>query len=196
MLQQFADIAQLLIAAASVTALVLTLRELRETRKHQKENTQVSRGQIVTDIVISIFSDEAERTFFYRLDYEDWKFSEDRFRKTNEERILDQILYKLSHIGALVRNGSIQYDDARIVEFTALAVLGNREVQAYLEWIKDDAPLESSFDDAIGLYLLLGRRKSNRAKEKGLTEVAKLADESYNLVRSRLVRADFDLWWE
>ena len=196
MLQQFANIAQLVIAAASITALFFTVRELRETRKHQRENTQVSRGQIVTDILVSIWSDEAERTFFYRLDYEDWRFSSDRFRKTSEERVLDQILYKLSHIGSLIKMGSIGYDDARLIEFTTLAVIGNAEVQAYLAWVKEDAPLGSSFDDAIGLYLLFCKYKAERAQKTGLPEIEKLATQAYETVKSKLVRRDFDQWWE
>jgi uncharacterized membrane protein YciS (DUF1049 family) len=62
-----ANLAQLIVAVASIIALLLTLRELRATRQYQRENTQVSRSQIVTDILLSILSNAEERSFFLQI---------------------------------------------------------------------------------------------------------------------------------
>ena len=41
---------------------------------------------------------DAERDFFYRLDYEDFTFDPATFAHSNDERQLDRLLYKLSYV--------------------------------------------------------------------------------------------------
>jgi len=182
-LQSFAEVAQIVIAAASLIALAFTLRELRETRLHQKENTQVSRKRIVTEILLSVWSAEDEREFFYRLDYEDWNFSPDRFRKTNEERLLDQILYKAALLGNLLKSGSIDAEDVQQAEFFVFTVLGNDQVYEYLAWAQRDVPLGVSFSDAYHIFLHFCKIRAARADGAEKTDMA--ISSSLDDLRSR-----------
>lgn len=165
-LKSFAEVAQIVIAAASLVALAFTLRELRQTRLHQRENTQVSRKRIVTEILLSVWGAEDERSFFYRLDYEDWTFSPDRFRKTNEERLLDQILYKAALLGNLLKSDSIDAEDIQQAEFFVFTVLGNDQVYEYLKWAQRDVPLGVSFTDAYGIFLHFCKVRAARARAR------------------------------
>lgn len=198
-LQSVGEIATVVIAAASLVALGLTLRELNEARRYQRESTEVSRKRIVTDILLSVWGDEAERMFFYRLDYEDWAFKEDRFRKTSEERYLDQILYKIALLGNLLRSGNVVPSDVRQAEFFVFAAVGNKEVLKYFEFVKRDLPLGMAFNDAYGLFLYFCNLRIARGEamqkspqvERDLAEVKELKGRVLNLLADTP-----DKWWE
>lgn len=175
------------------------MRELSQTRLHQKENTQVSRKRVITEILLSVWGDEAERTFFYRLDYDDWVFRRDSFRKTPEERYLDQMLYKIALIGNLLRSGSVTGDDVRQAEFFVFTVVGNDSVIKYFEFVRDDVPLGVSFSDAYGVFLYfcnlrICRGKALEMDEKVEESVSKVQDKKA-LVLS-LMRDKPPYWWD
>jgi hypothetical protein len=132
--------------------------QLRLTRANSRETARSTRARFVLDLNKWFNEDEKERAFFYRLDYSKsnnaFVFNPEEFAHSEEERHLDTILYKLNHVGALLRGGVVAREDLTWIKFTVATTLRNKQVQMYLKWLKspDQVPDHSSFADAITLH--------------------------------------------
>lgn len=67
---------------------------------------------------------------------------------------MDRLLYKLSHVGALVRRGILKLDDIEGLGAIVRISLENEQLGKYLTWLQSKAqvPGHSDFLDAIFLY--------------------------------------------
>jgi hypothetical protein len=80
---------------------------------------------------------------------------------------LDRLLYKLSNVGKLIRDGVIELDDINFVRHIASSTLKDEQVIAYLEWLKEALPNHSSFVDAIYLFeRIYGKRDGHYSRIK------------------------------
>jgi len=99
------DLGNAVLAALGLLGLVsvlLAYRQLKEGQRAQREQASATRARFVLDLNQEFLSNEAEREFFYRLDYKDFVFNPDTFAQSNDERQLDRLLYKLSYVGKLL----------------------------------------------------------------------------------------------
>jgi hypothetical protein len=119
-------------------SLYLAGRQLAKTEDQIKEAALATRAQTLFAMHSLYFSEEEEHRFFYKLDWGTWKFDPKRFAKSNEEPWLDNILYKLDVLGRMVKIGALSRDDAGLLAFQAKRVLGNPQVQAYLNWLAQE----------------------------------------------------------
>jgi len=118
-----------------------------------------------------------EVRFFYSLDYtketRSFKFSEDEFPFSDEERFLDGLLRKLSCVGRIFRLGVIGKADLDWVIFITKVVFQNLEVQKYFSWLlrMDQIPDHSEFKEAILFYEAVIGDDKTLAFLKGVYEI-------------------------
>lgn len=134
-------------------SIILAYRQLKEGQKAQRQQASAMRARFVLDLNQEFLSNDAERDFFYRLDYKDFQFEPDTFAQSNDERQLDRLLYKLSYVGKLLRDGVVELDDVNNIRHIASRTLRNEEVIKYLRYLKEEQiPDHSSFVDAVYLF--------------------------------------------
>jgi hypothetical protein len=145
-----------IIGIIGLLGLVFSYHQLRLAQR-------ANRARLILDLSNWFTSNAAERDFFYRLDYANlsnsFKFDSRKFRGSADEHHLDALLYKLAHIGSLVRHRSIRTRDLGWLRSITNIILQNAEVHAYLAWLKSpkEIPDHQSFADAIYLYCKLHR---------------------------------------
>jgi hypothetical protein len=146
------------VGAFGLVGLVFAYKQLGLVGANSLENARATKARFVLDLNKWFNEDPAERSFFYKLDYSKtenaFKFDPTRFPHSEEERLLDGLLYKLNHVGELVRRGVVVADDLGWVKFIVGATMKNEQVLSYLEWLRspEQVPDHSSFNDALILF--------------------------------------------
>jgi hypothetical protein len=117
------------------------------------------RSRFAFDLTRTFFQDNGEREFFYKVEHDVFTFEPEKFLQSEDEKNLDKILYKLSLIGKMLRDETLEIDDIRFVRHIARSIFGDPEVQKYLTWLKMQVPDHASFVDAIFLIENIFGRK-------------------------------------
>jgi hypothetical protein len=145
MLQSFSQLADVVAALFTAIGILLAYRELRR-------NTRVQRAQFLLDATERYFSDVEVRRLFYDINYHRFKLSFEEgnpttitrgdetprpFLHSEDERLLDTLLYTLDVLGRIVRIGVLDQSEAKIFAFQAVRVLEYPAVQQYVEWLAD-----------------------------------------------------------
>lgn len=71
----------------------------------------------------------------YKLEYKRFKFDENTFPESDEEKALDKLLYSFTQISALYKMGTITRQDLALIEYDFLRVYSDEEVQKYFEFL-------------------------------------------------------------
>ena len=71
------------------------------------QDNRAVRARFVYDLNQGFLLNDDERNFFYKLDYQDFFFDPNTFAQSDDERQLDRLLYKLSYVGKLLRDGLV-----------------------------------------------------------------------------------------
>ena len=160
------DFIRLAFGIVGLAGLFLAYGQLRLAQRNSGENAKSTTARFVLDLNQWFTDNKAEKAFFYRLDYSShenaFQFDAEHFPHSDDELLLDTLLYKLSHVGALLRRDVVSLEDLQWVRFFVKAVMENPEVHKYLRWLKtsDQVPDHSGFTDAIFLYgQLFGKRR-------------------------------------
>lgn len=119
----------------TLLGLALTLISLLFATRGIRQNTLAQRSRFLLDLTERYFADTDVRRFFYKVDYEEFKYDEDAFPGSDEERWLDSLLYTFDIIGYMVRVRTVTLDEVGVVAFQVKRVLGNPEVIRYLSWL-------------------------------------------------------------
>jgi hypothetical protein len=136
-----------------LASILLAYRQLRQGQRAQQQQANATRARFVLDLNQEFLSNEGEREFFYRLDYRDFTFNPAAFAQSNDERQLDRLLYKLSYVGKLLRDGVVGLDDVNNIRHIASRTLRNEEVIKYLKFLQEvQIPDHGSFSDAVYLF--------------------------------------------
>jgi hypothetical protein len=155
-LERRVDLGNAILAALSIIGLVslfLTYRQIRHTKEANRLQANATRAKFVYDLNREFLSNDDERDFFYKLDYLDFKFDPNTFAQSPDERQLDRLLYKLSFVGKLLRDGLVNLDDINNIRHIASRTLKNPEVIEYLRYLKEEQiPDHNSFSDAVYLF--------------------------------------------
>jgi hypothetical protein len=152
-LQDLGAVASVLYGGIGLVAILIYGDQLFVARNSLRHQEQVSRAGFVKDLVSSFFANHEERLFFYRLDYREWKFLPDQFRMSDDEVLLDNLIYRLSYVGMLVNDGILDVDDVYILRFILRDLIENEEIQKYFAWVHQDVP--AAHDLAYGFMLYL-----------------------------------------
>lgn len=161
-LEKRIDLGNAVLAALAVVglfSLLLAYRQLRIAKEAELLQARATRARFVLDLNQEFLNNDAERDFFYKLDYQDFQFDSSTFAQSNDERQLDRLLYKLSYVGKLLRDGLVTLEDISNIRHIASRTLRNTEVIKYLRYLKEEQiPDHSSFSDSIYLFeRLFGR---------------------------------------
>jgi hypothetical protein len=97
--------------------------------------SRTQRYQFLLTVTDRSFGAKDVREFYYRLDYNRFSFDPKTFMETDDERLLDGVIYNLDIIGRMVRTHVLTLDEVSILGFQVSRVMGNEEVQRYLTWL-------------------------------------------------------------
>lgn len=99
-----------------------------------RHNSKTNRSKFIFDLIDSFIKDTATQKFWYRLDYEDWKFDLSSFRHSEEEQQIDALLYRFSVAGQLLKNRSLSHKDLKTIYPIARQFFTNIEIRKYLRF--------------------------------------------------------------
>ena len=128
---------------------------LSMTYIQMKRTAKTNRIKFISDLTNDLLNDNDIRDFFYKLDYEKFKFKVGDFKSSKEERWLDSILFKYDVIGKMVLNKALTIPEIEFVLFEIIQVYKNKEVQKYLKWL----------DKEYVKHGMLGLNKRKRAHD-------------------------------
>jgi hypothetical protein len=147
---------------------VLTLAGLYFAIVQLRRNTRIQRAQFLMDATERYFSDSEVRKFYYKIDYNDFKFELDKFMGSDEERWLDSLLYTFDIIGRMVKMKVLTANEVDILAFQASRVLRNSEVGKYLNWLngeykEEGRPIPAHADALFLVKTLFDNNKLERS---------------------------------
>lgn len=141
------------LALLGLLSLVLSSRQLKQSKDAQRLQANALRARFVFDLNQDFLANDAERKFFYKIDYKEFKFDPDKFARSEDERQLDRLLYKLRYVGKLLRDKLVTLEDVNNIHHIASRTLRNDEVIKYLRYLKQEQlPDHNSFSDAVYLF--------------------------------------------
>jgi hypothetical protein len=121
--------------------------------RREKKGNEIESAKFVYELTIGFLESDRERAFFYKLDYQDFKFDPDAFALSEDELYLDRLLYKLAFVGTLLRKRLVTLDDIGSIRHIASRTLRNPEVLKYLRYLKQvQIPDHSSYADCVYLF--------------------------------------------
>lgn len=147
----------LLLTFASVT---FAARELRQSRRSNQ-------AEFLFNIMTWYLNDSALRDFFYKLDYNIWKFDASKLTDDNESASpsgpnewasLDKMLFVFDLLGNLVEENHVSSRNLSIISFEASRVLHNPEIERYLVWLDNEYLLVGQPGPAYAAARRLGER--------------------------------------
>jgi len=115
--------------------ILLTLASVTFAGRQLQRSRQANQAQFLFNITTWYLSDDALREFFYKLDYNAWKFDERTFPGSEDEPKLDKMLFVFDLLERLIESKHMSLNDLRILAFEASQVLHNPEVERYLTWL-------------------------------------------------------------
>lgn len=115
-----------------------------------KQNFKVQQAQFLLGITNVLFDDSNLRKFFYKIDYEKFKFDKNnlnKFKGSDEERWLDSLLYHYDSLGKMVRMKLIKLEEVEFLFFEVIQIFRNREVNKYITWLESEYDMHGTVND-------------------------------------------------
>lgn len=124
----------------SAKALIASSKSLKKQIKVTIKDQKI---KSVGDLIKDIFDDSEIRKFFYKIDYDEFKFLDTKsflkvFKGSDDERMLDSMLYKYNYVGKLVRSNYLDINDINFLIFGMLQVYNDDNVKRYLKWLDSE----------------------------------------------------------
>lgn len=133
--------------------LIATTIGLGFTAWQLRSATLVQRAQFLLETTERYFADESVRKLYYDIDYNkfelrfvngqptDVRRGSQEFKQfflSDEERLLDSLLYTFDVIARVAELKTMKESEARLFAFQAARVFKNKHVAAYLEWLDNE----------------------------------------------------------
>jgi hypothetical protein len=115
-----------------ITAMLIAAVGIYYAVKTYRINSRTNRAKFVFDLTESFLKEKELREFWYRLNYNTWTFVLNSFRHSQDERLLDTLLYKFVVIGRMLRSGAIGVEDIEGLFVMCRQTFSNHEVHDYL----------------------------------------------------------------
>jgi hypothetical protein len=183
-----------------ITAMTIAAVGFFYVVKTYRSNSRTNRAKFVFDLTESFLKEKELREFWYRLDYDSWKFILNIFRHSQDERLLDTLLYKFVVIGRMLRSGAISVQDIEGLFVMCRQTFGNHEVQDYLRFHKLDfwhtQRLQTyTFRDALYLYGAITNHlvKTGRADKQSYKRYQNFVNELDSIPTNRLLQRQIAL---
>jgi hypothetical protein len=128
----------------------LAIQQLRQSGRAQQAQSLSQRAQFLLDTTERYFGDVEVRKLYYDIDYRkfeivyeggnprEFRRGEEKYKPflgSDEERLLDSLLYMLDTIGRVLELGVLDRQEAAIFAFQANRVLSHESVTSYIAWI-------------------------------------------------------------
>ena len=94
------------------------------------------RAIFVKDIVLKFYEDIDIRDIFYKIEYNNFKYTS-RFHESDDERKMDKMLAYLDVLGVLAKKKVIKVDDLEPLYYEISRIYCNKEVRQYLEFLEE-----------------------------------------------------------
>ena len=129
-------------AALTSCGVLIAARSLAMARRTNK-------AKFAFDLSKSFLKEAQIKVFWSRLNYNSdetsWRFDLSKFRRSDDERDIDEILHKFTVIGHMIRCRSIDVYDINSLYFTCRQVFHNAQVREYLRFVQIDLYLSDGF---------------------------------------------------
>ncbi|RPF33802.1 hypothetical protein [Streptomyces sp. TLI_185] len=139
------DIVAIVALVLAITTASFAYRQLRvarvnieNVRKQLSETSRTNRARFLFDVVKWYLDDKSLREMFYRLDYGQWVFDPRTFPMSDEEPVIDHLLFVYDIVGYYAEAGVIDEEELPLIRFEASQVLRNAEIVKYLTWLDSE----------------------------------------------------------
>ena len=156
-IQPWATVGGMAIAAAS---LLIASRSLQLASRTNK-------AKFVFDLTDQFLKEPSLKAFWYRIDYDKdltkaWRFDLTDFRHSEEERLLDALIYKFQVIGHMLRTGVVTPRDMIGLYTICRQLFHSSHVRDYIRFVQIDFYCADGFthlhfEDALYCYQQLTR---------------------------------------
>ena len=99
-----------------------------------RHNNRLASVQFVIQALKEFAADKDMQDVFYRIEYSKFLYTDD-FHGSAEERRIDRLLRHFSSVALAWRNGMIDAADLDLVRYYVLRVMGDPEVQKYVDFV-------------------------------------------------------------
>ena len=127
-------------------------------------NIRVQGADFLLKLTERYFKDESVRDFYYKVDWQKYKFDPATLALSQEERLLDKLLYSFDEIGETFRLGVLDEKQARIFAFQAARVLDNQDVKKYLAMLDAAYEAQGLRESHPGARYLAKKLKKRRSR--------------------------------
>lgn len=122
--------------------------------------SRTNKAKFVFDLTDSFLKDPELRRFWYKLDYDSitentWKFDLTTFRHSEDERMIDTLIYKFSVVGHMLKSGAINDNDIIGLYTECRQLFHNQQIREYIRFVQLDFYCTDGFTHlqfADGLY--------------------------------------------
>jgi hypothetical protein len=152
----------------TLIGIFLTFASVTFAGSELRRSRHASQSGFLFNISTWYLDDPALRQFFYKLDYNTWKFDEEKFSGSADEPLLDKMLYVFDLLEHLIESKQMSPDDLQMFAFEASRVLHNPEVKKYLSWLDAEYRLVGQPGPAYAA----ARKLANRILTTGSAEGA------------------------
>jgi hypothetical protein len=122
----------------TITGILLTFASVTFAAVELRRSRRNSQAEFLFNIITWYLGDQALRNFFYKLDYNTWKFDEKKFPGSRDEPNLDKMLFVFDLLERFVASENIALSDLSMIAFEASRVVHNPEVERYLTWLDEE----------------------------------------------------------
>jgi hypothetical protein len=157
------------LSTANILTLIgifLTFASVTFAGSELRRSRHTSQSGFLFNISTWYLDDPALRQFFYKLDYNTWKFDEKKFSGSAEEPPLDKMLFVFDLLEHLIESRQMSPAYLQMFAFEASRVLHNPEVKKYLTWLDK----EYSQVGVPGPAYALARKLGDRLLTTGIAE--------------------------
>jgi|APSaa5957512622_1039677.scaffolds.fasta_scaffold127193_1 hypothetical protein len=122
------SLGNILTMLSMLIGILLAFWQLRVSNKQ-------NRAQFILALMDKHFNNDNTLQMLYLLEYNKFKFNEQKFPLSSEEKMLDKLLYTFDQIATLYDFGIIKRKDLCLIEYDFLRVFENVEVQKYFHFL-------------------------------------------------------------
>lgn len=121
--------------SATVIGVFLALIGLFFTYQQIKIANDLKRAEYVIKLNDDYRSDKDMIEIYYKIEYSEFKYNQNTFHSSEDEKKLDKLLEYFSHIGKLYFRKILKESDLDFITYRLLIVYQNPEVKKYLDFL-------------------------------------------------------------
>ena len=162
----WAELGRIVQPWAAVGGMALAATSLFIASRSLQLASRTNKAKFVFDLTDQFLKEPSLKAFWYRIDYDRgdkaWRFDLGTFRHSEEERLLDVLIYKFQVIGHMLRSGAVDPRDMSGLYTTCRQLFHNANVRDYVRFVQidfycADGFTHLQFENALYCYQQLTR---------------------------------------